>query len=304
MSGDIYCGAGNGAGMPVDLPPLEHEDVTTNDITLHVVKAGPEDGEPVILLHGFPEFWYGWRHQIPALTDAGYRVWVPDQRGYNTSEKPPSVEAYATDELARDAIGLIEATGSAQARVVGHDWGAAVLWYLLLTHPDRIERAVVANVPHPAAFDAFMPGSPRQLLKSWYIFFFQLPRLPEWTFSRDDWRGLRWFIDTSNQPETFSETHLDRYREAWSQPGAFTAMINWYRAIFQADAPDPPTMRVEPETLLIWGAKDAYLHRDMAPASAAYLENGGLEVIEDATHWVQHERPDRVNELMISFLQG
>lgn len=133
------------------------------------------------------------------------------------------------------------------------------------------------------------------------MFFFQLPRIPEFAFSAADWRGLRWFMDTSNREDTFTREDVRRYREAWSQPGAFTGMLNWYRAAFQTDAA-PPTMTVEPETMVVWGTQDAYLHRDMAPASIDYCTDGRLELLEDATHWVQHERPDRVNELLVEFL--
>jgi pimeloyl-ACP methyl ester carboxylesterase len=253
-------------------------------------------------LHGFPEFWYGWRHQIPAFADAGYRVVVPDQRGYNRSDKPDSIDAYTTDEVAADAVGLLDALGHDRARFVGHDWGAAVLWHVLLAHPERVERAATMNVPHPAVFQEFLSSQPSQLLKSWYMFFFQLPRVPEVAFSAVDWRGLRWFMDTSNREDTFTREDVRRYVEAWSRPGAFTGMLNWYRAVFRADGADPPTMTVEPETMLVWGTGDAYLNREMAPESMSYCEDGRLELVEDATHWVQHERPDLVNDLLVAFL--
>jgi len=290
------------------LPELEHRDIETNGIRLHVVTAGPEDGDPVLLLHGFPEFWYGWRHQIPALVDDGYRVWVPDQRGYNRSEKPAGIAAYSMDELVGDAVGLVDAIGREdpdgpeQVSVVGHDWGAGVAWSLALRHPDRVERLSILNVPHPAVFEEYLPGHPSQVAKSWYMFFFQVPGVVDRLWPLDDWRGLRWFIDTSNREDTFSEADLERYRTAWSRPGAFTAMVNWYRALFQADAEDPPTHEVDPETLLIWGMGDAYLEPDMAEDSIAYCPDGRLERIGDATHWVQHEVPDRVNDLLLEFL--
>jgi pimeloyl-ACP methyl ester carboxylesterase len=287
--------------MPT-LPPIEHENVTTNGVRLHVATAGPEDGDPIVLLHGFPEFWYGWRHQLGPLAEAGYRLVVPDQRGYNRSEKPSGVDAYALDELGRDAVGLLDALGHDSARFVGHDWGAAVTWQVLLAHPDRVERAVAMNVPHHAVFQEYLTGRPSQMCKSWYMFFFQLPRVPELVFGADDWRVLRWFVDTSNREDTFTTEDLDRYREAWSRPGAFTGMVNWYRAMFQADTEAPPTMTVEPPTMLVWGTQDPYLHREMAPASVDHCRDGRLELFEDATHWVQHECADRVNDLLLEFL--
>ena len=286
-----------------DLPDsAEHEMVETNGVTLHTLTAGPADGPPVVLLHGFPEFWYGWRHQIPALADAGYRVIVPDQRGYNRSDKPSAVDAYTVDALAADVVGLLDAFGYERAPVVGHDWGGAVTWRLATCHPGRVSRAVVLNVPHPTAFEAYLPWKPSQLRRSWYVFFFQLPTVPEVTWRAADWRILRWFIDTSNRADAFTEADLARYRDAWSRPGAFTGMINWYRALFQCDVPESPDRTVEPQTLLVWGTEDPYLHAGMAELSVEQCIDGRLELLDDATHWLQHEVPDRVNDLLTEFL--
>ena len=285
------------AGVDV---PLTHDTVETNGVSLHVVRAGPTDGDPVVLLHGFPEFWYGWRHQIPALVDAGYRVVAPDQRGYNRSEKPDGLDAYTADTLGADAVGLLDAFGHDEARFVGHDWGAAVLWDVLLRSPDRVTQAVTMNVPHPAAFAEYM-GTASQLRKSWYMFAYQLPRVPEAALRFDGWSGMRWFIDTSNREDTFTESDLDRYREAWARPGAVTAMLDWYRALVRRDVPDPPSWTVTPPTMVVWGLQDPYLRREMAPASVDQCADGRLEEIEDATHWVHHERSARVNDLLTDF---
>ena len=281
---------------------LTHDTVETNGVSLHVVLAGPADGAPVVLLHGFPEFWYGWRHQIPALVDAGYRVVVPDQRGYNRSEKPDGLDGYTADTLGADAVGLLDAFGHEEARFVGHDWGAAVLWDILLRSPERVTQAVTMNVPHPAAFAEYM-GTASQLLKSWYMFAYQLPRVPEAALRFDGWRGMRWFIDTSNREDTFTESDLDRYREAWARPGAVTAMLNWYRALFRRDVPDPPSWTVTPPTMVVWGLQDPYLRREMAPVSVDQCADGRLEEIEDATHWVHHECSEQVNDLLVDFFR-
>lgn len=286
------------------LPDVEHRFVDTNGVTLHTVSAGPTDGPPLVLLHGFPEYWYGWRHQLRDLVDAGYWVIVPDQRGYNRSDKPDGLDAYTIDTLAADAVGLLETLDLDRARFVGHDWGGAVLWQLLLRYPHRLERAVTLNAPHPGVFQRFLTGDPRQLLKSWYMFYFQLPMVPEVTWRAADWRGLRWFIDTSNRADTFSKGVLERYRTAWARPGAFTAMLNWYRALFQGDATiEPTTDAVTPPTMLVWGDQDPYLHPEMAPESIERCSDGRLERIEDATHWLHHEVPDRVNGLLVNFLE-
>lgn len=156
-----------------------HTTISTNGVNLHVAQAGPADGPLVILLHGFPEYWASWRQQIPILASAGYRVWVPDQRGYNLSDKPAEITAYNLDQLALDVVGLIDAADAEKAFVVGHDWGAAVAWWLGIKHADRLEKLAILNLPHPAVLRRRFRTHFSQLRKSWYMFFFQLPWLPE-----------------------------------------------------------------------------------------------------------------------------
>jgi len=153
--------------------------VKTNGIRLNVLQEDPKDGPLVILLHGFPEFSYSWRKQIGSLTEAGFRVWAPDQRGYNTSDKPDGLDAYSLDELAADVIGLIDAAGVEKALIVGHDWGASVAWWTAGKYPERIHKMVVMNVPHGGVMQKHLKKSLTQLRKSWYMFFFQIPWLPE-----------------------------------------------------------------------------------------------------------------------------
>jgi len=273
-----------------------------NGVRLHVVQDGPENGRLVLLLHGFPEFWYGWRHQISAVADQRFRVWAPDQRGYNLSEKPSGLRAYTREQLAADAVGLIAASGREQAVVIGHDWGAAVAWQLAGTHPELVERLVIINVPHPKVFQEHLRSSLRQLLKSWYIIFFQLPWLPEALGRRKDWRQLTRALTQTSRPGTFLEEDLERYREAWSRPGAYTAMLNWYRAAVRRPSPALADPVIKPPTLVIWGARDQFLDQALARPSAALCENGRLEVLPQATHWVIHEEPDQVNRLILGHL--
>lgn len=275
-----------------------------NGVRLHVVQDGPEDGRLILLLHGFPEFWYGWRHQISALADRGYRVWAPDQRGYNLSEKPSGLDAYARDQLAADAAGLIAASGEDQAVVVGHDWGAAVAWRLAGVNPELVDRLVIINVPHPQVFQRHLRTNLGQLLRSWYVFFFQLPWLPEALARWKDWRLFTRSLIRTSRPGTFLEEDLIRYREAWSQKGAFEAMLNWYRAAVRRPSPALDKPVIKPPALVIWGARDHFLDPEMAGPSAALCENGRLEVFPGATHWVHHEEPDRVNRLILDFLTG
>jgi epoxide hydrolase 4 len=274
----------------------------TNGVRLHVVAAGPADGPLVVLLHGFPDFWYGWRKQIGPLAAAGYRVLAPDQRGYNRSDKPPGIRAYVATLLAEDIAGLITAAGRERAALVGHDWGAGVAWGLTLLHPERVARLTVLNVGHPAVMEDHLRHDPAQQRRSWYILAFQLPRLPEAVFLAGGARSSAAALRASARPGAFSAADMARYRRAWLRPGAMTAMINWYRAVVRATPPRPADQRVHIPTLIIWGAQDPYLVRALAPESAGWCDDARVEMIEEATHWVHTEEPERVNRLLLDFL--
>ena len=277
--------------------------IETNGIRLNVVQEGPNDGPLVILLHGFPEFAYGWRRQIPFLATAGYRVWAPDQRGYNLSDKPEGIGAYTLDELAADVVGLIDAAGQKQAFLVGHDWGAAVAWQVAARYPDRLAKMVIMNVPHGAVMQNQLRNSLTQLRKSWYIFFFQLPWLPERMARLWNWKGIEQALISSSRSGTFTASDLAHYRQAWSQPHAFQSMVNWYRAVIQKPPQRTAGPRITVPTLLIWGVQDKFLGREMAAPSIERCDDGHLVFIEEATHWVQHEEAARVNELIADFLR-
>ena len=281
---------------------LEHSYIETNGIHLHVVQAGPKSGVPVILLHGFPGFWHEWRRQIPALVEAGCRVIVPDQRGYNLSDKPKGVKAYSMDELVMDVIGLIDALEYDKVNLVGHDWGAAVAWTAAIQHPERLQRLGILNVPHPAVMRRFLQRDLEQLRRSWYIFFFQLPWLPEAGMRVNDWRGAERALRNSGKIDTFTDEDIEKYKEAWSQPGAMTAMINWYRAAARYPMSIPKDMRVSVPTLMMWGMKDFALSHRMARPSMDYCEEGNLILFPDATHWVQLDAAEEVNHYVIDFL--
>ena len=281
---------------------LEHSYIETNGIHLHVVQAGPKSGVPVILLHGFPEFWYGFRRQIAALVEAGCRVIVPDQRGYNLSDKPKGVKAYSMDELVMDVIGLIDALEYDKVNLVGHDWGAAVAWTAAIQHPERLQRLGILNVPHPAVMRRFLQRDLEQLRRSWYIFFFQLPWLPEAGMRANDWRGAERALRNSGKIDTFTDEDIEKYKEAWSQPGAMTAMINWYRAAARYPMSIPKDMCVTVPTLMMWGMKDFALSHRMARPSMDYCEEGNLILFPDATHWVQLDAAEEVNHYVIDFL--
>lgn len=283
---------------------LEHHYVATNGIQLHVVQCGPTDGPLVVLLHGFPEFWYGWRQQISVLAAAGYRVWAPDQRGYNLSDKPRRVADYRMNQLGADVLGLIDAADQAKATVIGHDWGAAVTWWLAAQHPERLHRVAILNVPHPAVLGRALRRAPRQLLKSWYIFFFQLPWLPEQLIRRRQYRFGRGALRGTSRPDTFSSNDLREYIKAWSRPGALTGMLNWYRAAFRSPRRTGKSGPITVPVRLLWGRQDAFLEPVLAELSAQMCDNAELTYFDKATHWLHHEEPEAVNELLLKFLSS
>jgi pimeloyl-ACP methyl ester carboxylesterase len=289
-----------GVALP-DVPSAESEYREVNGVELHTVVAGEESDPLVVLLHGFPEFWYGWHRQLAPLVDAGYRVLVPDQRGYNGSEKPEGIDAYRVTELVDDVVGLVDTEGRDSAHVVGHDWGAIVAWQLALRRPEVLDRLGIVNVPHPLAFEETLRSNPRQLLKSWYVFYFQLPVLPEWLSARDDFAFWVDALRGGARPDTFSDEDIEHYRAAWSQSGAPTAMINWYRALVRRPQ-GLPRERVSAPTLVIWGEDDQALEPELAPKSVEYCDDARLEQFSDATHWINHEHPERVSNLLLEHL--
>ena len=228
---------------------------------------GPENGTAVFLLHGFPEFHYGWRKQIPALVEAGFRVIVPDQRGYNLYDKPKGISAYDVDILTKDIIGLIDYFDTQKARLVGHDWGAIVAWTLAINHSDRLEKLAILNVPHPDVITDFILNNPVQRKKSWYVFFFQIPLYVEWNLSKNNYEYLARMLTRSGRKSTFTEVNVVEYKKAWSQKGALMGMLNWYRAAvrrglrYAFSRKKSPARRVHVPTLMLWGKHDVALSK-------------------------------------------
>lgn len=293
------------------LPTCEEQFFTTNKVRLHVVFSGPQDGEPVILLHGFPEFWYGWRHQIGPLSSAGFRVIVPDQRGYNMSEKPMSVKQYHIDQLASDIIGLIDYLGYEQVTIVGHDWGGVVGWQLIADYPERFLRAVILNAPSLDALKRSILRNPTQLIKSWYIYVIQFPFLSEAIFRP----FARWAMGTGNLG-SFTAEDMKCYEEVWALPGAVTSSFNWYRSAFREFLCDVSravvqlkspwglyeTSLITVPTLILWGVRDVALTKKLAYDSAAACREVEIRLFEDASHWLQHDKPREVTQAILKFL--
>ncbi len=275
-------------------------EITTNGIRLHIVTQG-ERGPLVILLHGFPECWYSWRQYLPALAQAGFRAVAPDMRGYNLSEKPKGARSYDLPALTADVMGLIRAFGEERAIIVGHDWGAAVAWRFAMDYPQAVEKLVICNVPHPARFAEGL-RSPRQLRKSWYIFFFQLPWLPERVLGRDPLRTItRAMRGSAVRQEAFSDDDLRVYAEALGQPGALTAGINYYRAAVRWGR-KLPNRPISAPTLILWGEEDRFLGKELVAGTERFVPDLRVHFIPHCGHWVQQEAREEVTSALLEFL--
>jgi pimeloyl-ACP methyl ester carboxylesterase len=266
-------------------------------VRLFFVEQGAPHGPPVVLLHGFPEFSYSWRYQLPALAAAGLRAIAPDLRGYGGSPKPPAVRDYHIDLLALDVADLIRRECGGRAHVVGHDWGGIVAWWLAMRHPDVVNRLVVLNAPHPAAYLRELRRSASQVLRSWYVLFFQLPWLPEASIRAFDFAMLR---------RLFRGRDAERYVAAFADRRSLTSAINYYRAASRA-GPAFLSRGVRPvtaPTLVVWGERDRYLVPELATGLEPWVPDLRVVRLPRATHWVQYDEPDAVNRLLIDFLRG
>ena len=276
----------------------QHGFVATNGLHLHYVRQG--QGPLMLFLHGFPEFWYSWRHQLDYFAQR-YTCVALDLRGYNDSDKPAGVAAYRLPQLIEDVRGVIQALGDGPAILVGHDWGGAIAWAFAYAHPQLLQSLIILNIPHPAKFAAGL-RTPQQLLKSWYIGVFQLPLLPELLLQANH----HWLIEqilrgVAIDKAAFSSADLQAYKTAAAKPGALTAMVNYYRAIIQSPGPQTWGM-LEVPTLMIWGEDDVALGKELTYGTEAYVRHLQLHYIPHCSHWVQQEQPHQVNALIDEFL--
>lgn len=278
--------------------------VDSDGVRIHVVERGPEDGKPVLFLHGFPEFWWSWRHQMEALARHGYRAVGMDLRGFGESDKPDEVAAYALPRSFGDVGAVIESLGGRVA-LVSHDWGGALGWAYTALSPDKVERLVAMNAPHPGAFRDRIHNL-AQLQLSWYMFFFQFEGVAEEALSRNGYELLReWFYDTA--VVKLPDDEIARYVEVFSAPGALRAGLSWYRAnvppqgLLAEGAFELPPITCP--AMLLWGLDDAYLTFDIGRRAGEYCTGPfALHALADTGHWIQQERPDEVNELLLAFL--
>jgi len=277
--------------------------VDLGTVSLNAIVQG--EGSTVILLHGFPESSWAWRHQIPALARR-FRVVAPDLRGYGESDRPAGVDAYRMAHLVDDVERLIRHFGAERAHVVGHDWGGAIAWAFAALRPRLIDRLVVMNAPHPTHFARRLFRNPRQLLRSWYMLFFQLPRLPEAFALRDPARTIaRVFRGAAVDRRNFTRESLAPFVEALAEPGALTAALNYYRAAGRDMAAGRvvPLPRIDAPTMLVWARNDVALGNELTVGLEPYVANLRIEYIPRCGHFVQQEQPDRVTALLDDFLR-
>jgi epoxide hydrolase 4 len=278
-----------------------HDFISTNGIKLHSVTQG--DGPLILFLHGFPEFWYSWRKQIPEFAQDHKAVAI-DLRGYNDSDKPESPSAYRMAELIQDVKGVIQTLGYSRCILVAHDWGGAIAWNLAYAHPEMVEKLVILNMPHPAKFAAGL-RTPQQLLRSWYIFLFQVPLLPELLIQLDDYRSLELALrERAIDKTAFSDADLEAYKNAFAKRGAVTAALNYYRNLLQPEWIDREWGVLEVPTLMIWGEEDTALGKELTYGTEQYVRDFRIKYIPQCSHWVQQERPDLVNQYIREFLAG
>jgi pimeloyl-ACP methyl ester carboxylesterase len=297
--------------MTEDFPNLEpeirHGHAQVGEVRLHYAECG-EGERLVVLLHGFPECWYSWRHQLKAL-GRRFRVVAPDLRGYNLSDKPARVEDYRMKRLVDDVTGLIRHFGAREAAVVGHDWGGAVAWAVAQYYPDYVWKLASLQTPPPAVWGKNL--SVRQLLRSWYMFFFQLPTLPEWWIRRGDFAGLGKMLRATSRPGTFTDADLEVLKAALREPGALTGGINYYRANLRAflgrgagEREIRRHERVRVPTLFIYGERDFAILPETVAGVAAYVDAPYTELrLRRCNHWVQQEAPAEVNAALLGFLE-
>ncbi len=277
----------------------KHDRIHTNGINLHYVTQG--EGNLILFLHGFPEFWYSWRHQIPELAKDHKAVAI-DLRGYNDSDKPATKDAYRMSEFVADVKGVIEGLGYERCTLVGHDWGGAIAWNFAYAYPNMLDKLIILNLPHPAKFSQGLT-TPQQLLKSWYIFLFQIPALPEFLIQLGDYKALETaFLGMAVNKNAFTQADIEQYKNAIAKRGALTATINYYRDAFQSGIVGRNWGVLNVPTLMIWGEKDTALGKELTYGTEQYVRDFQIRYIPNCSHWVQQEQPELVNQYICEFI--
>ncbi|MEO9469650.1 alpha/beta hydrolase [Parasphingorhabdus sp.] len=276
--------------------------VEANGQRFEVAEAG--NGKKLALfLHGFPELHYSWRFQMPLLADMGYRVWAPNMRGYGGNSKPDTVRDYALDHLCADIAGLIDASGADEVTFFAHDWGAIVAWAFAIQKIRPLKKLIIMNVPHPMVGQREIRHW-RQLRRSWYIFFFQIPWLPEKLLSRNNGEPIRQaFSNMACDQTNFTPEALDVYARAATRPGSLKSMVNYYRALLRhRDTIDIGDGTIDIPTLMVWGEEDSALNIHCTEGTEEWVGDFTLRRLPGVSHWVQQEAPDKVNAILKEWL--
>jgi epoxide hydrolase 4 len=282
---------------------IRHERIEGAGVQLHVARAG--DGPPIILLHGFPENWRSWRHQLPALAAAGFSVLAPDLRGYNESDRPAERSAYHLRHLVGDVAALVRASGRPRAHIVGHDWGGILAWTFAGAHPELLDKLVILNAPHLRLYMEKVWQPSRQTVRAWYLLFFRVPCVAEWALAARDFAAVRDMFRRMPKQPAFTEREIDEYVAALAKPFALTAALNWYREnLASRDAHElARSAHVSGETLVVWGEHDPALGVELLDGLERVAPRVRVHRIPHASHWVQNEAPDEVNRVLIEFLR-
>jgi epoxide hydrolase 4 len=288
-------------------PEVQERRVEANGLRFRVLEAGAGD-RLALCLHGFPELAFSWRHQLPVLAEEGWRVWAPDMRGYGGTDRPVGRESYALEKLMDDVAGLIDASGTRETLLIAHDWGGIIAWLFAMRRIRPLSRLVVMNLPHPACYEQALRHGGRQWLRSWYVLFFQLPWLPEKIFSMRNAEPIRRaFFEMAVNKENFPDEVLDVYRKAALEPGALTAMINYYRAAFSGGGArrqrELGYPKIDVPTLVIWGEQDSALGVETLDGTQEYVSRLSIQRLPRASHWVQQDAPEQVNALLRAWLR-
>lgn len=290
--------------LPARDPRISTTFVRANGLRFEVDMCGQGD-RLALCLHGFPEHSFSWRYQLPMLADQGYRAWAPNLRGYGASDRPPGVSAYSLEDLMADVAGLIDAADAKETVLIAHDWGAVIAWYFAMRQVRRLDKLVICNVPHPGPMSR--NAGWQQLKRSWYVFFFQLPGVPEWLFRRNNGRGLADIMKNSALDKThFPDEVGEVYRANAMQDGALTAMINYYRALVRGGGAGRQRELgfpiIKTPTLMVWGEEDQALGKETTYGTEDYVQDLTLRYLPRVSHWVQQEQPEVVNAMLAAFL--
>uniref|UniRef100_A0A1I7T4J5 AB hydrolase-1 domain-containing protein n=1 Tax=Caenorhabditis tropicalis TaxID=1561998 RepID=A0A1I7T4J5_9PELO len=290
---------------PECLKNWNHKFVQLKDIRMHYVEEGPSDGDVLLMVHGFPEFWYSWRYQIQFFKRS-HRCVAIDMRGYNTTDHPSGISNYNIKFLVDDIRQFIETLGLKKVTLAAHDLGAIISWRVAMLHPNLIDKLIICNVPHPSAFYQVYKSSKEQRDKSWYIYFFQSQLLPEIAMRSNKMKMLesmfRGKIAGIRNSQNFTDEDMLAWKHVFSQPGATTGPLNYYRDLFNASNVPKKLQVVQPKVLILWGDEDAFLDKKGAELSIQFCRQCRLQMIRGASHWVQQDQPDLVNTYMEQFM--